>query len=123
METSDTSKISINLPTHLVRQLDLVAISSGETRTQVVARLLTGVFENIASPKSELAVVRDELSEIRAQISGWQPFGSTADENIKSGALPPKLALLLVEIASRLTQKDPSKLEATRAAYRKAYLK
>jgi hypothetical protein len=37
--------------------------------------------------------------------------------------LPPNLALLLIEIAARVTQPDKSKLEATRAAYRKTYLK
>lgn len=68
--------------------------------------------------------VREGLSQIREAVQAALPAAPQVEgEEINSGALPPNLALLLVEIAARVTQPDKTKLESTRAAYRKTYLK
>jgi hypothetical protein len=118
----ETIKTTINLPTSLAQQIDAMAATAGQSRTDVIAELLS-IALGAANPMHATDRLADQisagLSEIRevvAQASG------AADQEINSGALPPKLALLLIEIAARVTQKDPAKLESTRSAYKKLYL-
>lgn len=132
---SETQKFSISLPTQIVQRLDAMAAMGGQTRTDVVARLLSeALTQNTDALAAARALSAQLGKEVREGLAGileivqairpaQQSSVATADDEISSGALPPKLALLLVEIAARVTQKDPAKLEATRAAYRKTYLK
>lgn len=131
---SDSQKFSITVPTAIVHRLDAIAAMSGDTRTDVINRLIAqGLAQNVDALTAARAMsaqlsrdVREGLAEIREAIqAGHSPQTTTSDAEgeINSGALPPKLALLLVEIAARVTQTDKSKLESTRAAYRNTYLK
>lgn len=130
---SDSQKFSITVPTSILQRLDAMAAMSGDTRTDVVNRLIVqALAQNVDALNAARAMsaqlskdVREGLAEIRDAINvaqGEKPIGDDEAE-INSGALPPKLALLLCEIAARVTQPDKSKLEATRAAYRNTYLK
>ena len=128
---SDTQKFSISLPVPIVQRLDAMAAMGGETRTDVIQRLLSQALAQNADAltaaramSAQLAKeVRDGFAKIEERLAASRQDPEGGEAAINSGALPPNLALLLVEIAARVTQPDKSKLEATRAAYRKTYLK
>lgn len=148
---ADTHKFSITLPVTTVQRLDARAALDGVTRTEVVAELIEQAFQRnldsliaaqalselqrqMMAVTAELAAarsaaerlstdMREGFAQIRDSVATKAGPQATDEESINSGALPPNLALLLVEIAARVTQPDKSKLEATRAAFRKAYLK
>lgn len=127
---SDNQKFSITVPTTIVQRLDAMAAMSGDTRTDVVNRLIVqALAQNIDALSAAKVMsarlskdVREGLAEIRDAVQTG-PATQVHGDEVASGALPPKLALLLVEIAARVTQPDKTKLEATRAAYRNTYLK
>lgn len=128
MADTQNQKFSISLPTVTVQRLDAMAAMGGDTRTDVIQRLVSqALAQNADALTAARAMsaqlskdVREGLAQIREAV---QAAPQVEGEEINSGALPPNLALLLVEIAARVTQPDKSKLEATRAAYRKTYLK
>jgi predicted DNA-binding protein len=129
---SDTQKFSITLPTAIAQRLDAMAAMSGNTRTDVIQRLIAQALaqnvDALTAVRGMNAQLSKELSagltQIREAVQAALPAGPQIEgEEINSGTLPPNLALLLIEIAARVTQPDKSKLEATRAAYRKTYLK
>ena len=131
MSDTQTQKFSITVPTAIAHRLDAMAAMSGNTRTDVIQRLLAqALAQNADALTAARAMsaqlskdVRDGFTQIQETIKAGVSHNDDTSEIINSGALPPNLALLLIEIAARVTQPDKSKLEATRAAYRKTYLK